>query len=119
MKLTEFRNGDAIDLFADLLSPISNISADEDFRKMFGKATRFEVAQYLLKNHKDDVLEVLARTNGQTVKEYDANAIEMLKQLLEIFNDKELVQFFQSQGLRGADVPFGSATENTAETETT
>ena len=116
MKFSDFRGADALDLFADLLDPIANIASDEKFRAMVGKSGRADIARYLLKDKKADVLEILAKMNGTTVEEYNANAIEMLSQLMEIINDKEFVKFFQSQGLMAADVPFGSATENTTGT---
>lgn len=118
MKFSDFRNGDAIDLLADLLDPIANIASDMEFRKlvMAKNRDRARIAQYLLRNHKNDVMEVLARMNGQTVAEYDANAVQMLTQVMAILNDAEFAQFFQSQGLMNADGSFGSAMANTEET---
>lgn len=116
MKLSEYKNEDALDLLADLLEPIGNISSDKAFIATINKSTRFEIAQYLLKNHKEDIITILARISGQKREEYSANAMQMLSQLLEVVNDKEFVDFFQSQGLKAIGASSGSVMENTEET---
>lgn len=116
MRLSDYKNEDALELLADLLEPVGNISSDKAFIATIKKSTRFEIAQYLLKNHKGDIITILARLNGQKREEYSANAMQMLTQLLEIINDKELVDFFQSQGLKALGASSGSVMENTEET---
>ena len=98
MKISEFKNEDAIDLLADLIEPTANILADNEIQAAFKAETnKLTIAKKCLKLHKKDVLEILAIVNGQTPEEYTCNPISILVDLLAILNDKELVDFFVEQ----------------------
>lgn len=118
MKLTDYKNEDALDLLADILDPFSEILADKEIIKMFQdkNATRIKAVQYLLKEHKKPILQIMARLDGVPVEQYEINLLDIPKKLLEILNDKELIDFFRSQGQTMAGGSFGSVTENTTET---
>lgn len=116
MKITEYRNEDALDLLADIIGPASAIINDNVFRSKMQTEPKLTLVMYILKNHKRSIIEILARLEGKTVKEYDANVIQMTKSLLEIMNDKELIDFFRSQGQMTVGAFSGSATETTEET---
>lgn len=118
MKLTDYKNEDALDLLADILDPFSEILADPEIIKMFKDkdATRIKAVQYLLKEHKKPILQIMARLDGVPVEQYEINLLDIPKKLLEILNDKELIGFFRSQGQTMASGSFGSAMENTTET---
>lgn len=117
MKISEIKNEDALDLLADIFFPISNILNDMTLRKKFQTETKATIAMYILKNHKRSIIEILARLDGVKVSEYNANIVQMTKSLLDIMNDKELMDFFQSQGRSMGDASSGSATETTGETD--
>lgn len=97
MKLSEYRNEDALDLLADIIEPASEIMTDGEFKNLISKpdVKKVELAKYLLKQHKTDIIAILARLNGEDV--YDASIVDILKQVLDLMNDKELIDFFVSQ----------------------
>lgn len=96
MKLSEYRNEDALDLLADLIEPVAVLMTDEKLKKMIAEdAARIDVAKHLLKAHNKEIIAVLARLNGAEV--YDANIVDILKQVLDLINDPVLVDFFASQ----------------------
>lgn len=115
-KFTDYKNEDALDLLADLLDPISNIAVDKEFTNNIHNRTKMESIQYVLKSHSSDIIKVLARLDDVPVKEYQANSLQIVKQLLEIVNDEDFISFFRSQGQRSVSAPSGSATESTEET---
>jgi hypothetical protein len=116
MKISEYRNEDALDLLADIIAPASAIIADPNFQKKVQTEPKLTIVMYVLKNHKRSIVEILARLEGKTVKEYDANIVQMTKSLLEILNDEELKDFFLSQGQMTDGAFSGSAMESTEET---
>lgn len=116
MKLSEYKNEDALDLLADLIEPVSVLMTDDKLKKMISDgAKRVDVAKYLLKAHKTEIITVLARLNGAEV--YDANIVEILKQVLDLINDPVLVDFFVSQVRNLGGAISTPAMENTEETE--
>lgn len=115
MKLSEYKNEDALDLLADLIEPAYVIMTDETFRDMIGTANKMQIAKYILKEHGKEIITILARLNGDGV--YEANVVEILTQVIDLMNDKVLADFFvsQVQTLGGAtSIP---ATESTEEIE--
>jgi len=94
-KLSEYKNEEALDLLADIMVPIAGIMTDKNIRKKFTK-NRIEGISYLLKHHKKAVLEIMAILDGVPVKEYTCNMITLPKQILEILNDADLMDFFDS-----------------------
>lgn len=118
MKLSQIKDADAIDLLAEIIVPAQKMLADEKFAKMYRSNTPYILlVQYLLKEHKQSVIEILACMNRKSVADYHFNIITLTKDLLELLNDEELVTVFQSQGQKKQGESFGSATENTPETE--
>lgn len=97
-KLSEIRDGDAIELLADLIDPISEIASDESAREEMMKlgkgAAPMELIKPLLKNHKESILKILAIMEGVPYEEYHCNAITLPLRLIEILNDKELINLF-------------------------
>lgn len=124
-KLSEIQNEDAIDVLADLLDPIAEISKDKEVRapKKLEDGTevpktRLEIVQTILKRHKRAVIQILAILDGVPLEEYKINMIQIPAKVYECLNDKDILAFFQSQGLNLSDAPSGSATENTGAEET-
>lgn len=115
MKLSEYKNEDALDLLADLLDPVAHIFADEEVKRIFTTGTKIETIRYVLKNHSKRIIEILARLEGVEAKDYNANIAKMTASLLEILNDEELIGFFTSQELTEEKIPSGSVTEITKE----
>ena len=116
-KLSEIKGEDALDVLADVLDPIMEISADEKFVAMCrGNGKKSEIVKYLLKTHKCEVLEVMAILDGEDPQTYAPPIVKLPVMLLELFNDPDLISLFQSQDTVTSS---GSATENTEETDKT
>ena len=112
MKLSEYKNEDALDLLADLMEPATELLADEELRKVFKEKSRLEAIKHAIKNHKRAVLEILARIDGKSVDEYECNVLTIPIKAIEIINDRDLIDFFRSQGQNEDESSFGPAMEN-------
>ena len=117
-KLSEIKNEDALDVLADILEPTMEIFTDTVFKKKYDDGNIMDAVKYVIKAHKKAIIEVLAGLDGVPVNEYSVNVIEIPKRLFELLNDKDTLDFFQSQGLKISDISFGSVMGNTGETET-
>jgi len=117
-KISEIKNEDALDVIADIIDPVIEICADQKFKKEFESGNRGEAIRLLIKAHKKAVLAILAALDGESIETYQVNIVQIPTKLFELFNDKDMIAFFQSQGLKISGISFGSATENTEETET-
>lgn len=123
MKLSEFKNEEALELVADILDPASRILADKRFKTAYSakgetiiKATR--AAKVALKHHSKDVLEILARLNKCDPSEFEVNAIQIPAMLVDVLSDDALVDLFMSAEQMEDETPSGSASENTEDHET-
>lgn len=118
MKLSDYKNEDALEVLADLLEPVQEILTDEGFKDIIKKGIskaeeKVALAKYLLKNHSKAIIAILARLNGGD--KYEANIAEILTQVLDLINDKVLADFFVSQVQSLGDGTSLPATENTEE----
>lgn len=111
-KLSEIQNEEALDVLADILAPVMVIAKDGEV-KAAAKKGKVEAVQYVIKNHKKPILKILAILDGVPVEEYKINVVQIPVKLTELLNDKDLMDFFQSQGLMISDEISGSATEST------
>lgn len=123
-KLSEIQNEEALDVLADLLDPIAEISKDKEIRKPSVDdagnpipKTRLEIAQIAIKRHKKAVLKILATLDGEPLETYSVNLVQIPLKVYELLNDEDMMDFFKSQGLNLSDAFSGSATENTEEAE--
>lgn len=117
-KLSEIKNEDALDVLAEILEPAGELFADKDLRKIFENGgNRTELVKKILKEHKTAIIKIMAALDGIPYEEYECNIITLPLKLLDLFNDEDLLQFFQSQGLTMGDKYSGSATESIAVTE--
>lgn len=98
MKLSEFENEKALDLIADIIEPISEISTDTEFVSHIRNGEKLSAVKVLLKNHKKSVLYILAILNNEEPNKYKANILTMTKSVLELLNDEDLMTVFQMQG---------------------
>jgi hypothetical protein len=119
MKLSDYKNEDALDLLADLLEPVSEIMTDKELQTIAAKGDKMALVKYVLKNKKQQVVQILARMENKTVNEYNATLTEMFAQLLDVMNDKVMNDFFASQAQKIVGASSVSATENTAAADET
>lgn len=113
-RLSEYRDEEALEILADLMEPVAEALQDKTIVEMINNGSNnLKVVAYLLKNHKKEVIKVLALLEGVPVEEYHCNIISLPKQVLDILNDKDLRDFFQSQGQMMEEKTSGSVMENT------
>lgn len=119
MKLSEYKNEDALDVLAEIFEPACNIIGDEKFQKLFNSGDKFKIIKYLLSNKKrqKDIIAILAAIDRTPVKKYEINLVALPAKIIEIFNDEELLNFFVSQGYGTEEESSGSATGNIEEIE--
>ena len=110
-KLSEYKNEEALDLLADILEPVAHIFADKDFVEQL-QTNKMSAIQHVIRNHKSDVLMIMARLEGVSVDEYQCTIFTLPMALINMLNDPDLIDFFKSQGLKINEESFGSATEN-------
>lgn len=116
MKLSELSTDRAADVLCELTPYIANITGDKDLLDELGKkfdkkgksvaelytfaAHKYAVlVPILLKEHREDVfgaLSVLNETEPEKIAEQ--NVMETMRQVRDVFQDKGLVNFFESFG---------------------
>lgn len=116
MKLSEIKGEKAIEVFADLLAPVSKILTDEEIVKAFkNEESRVAIIQKMLKKHAKEVIEAMAIIDGTPVEEFKEKVdfLTLPTKLMDFFNDEAVSKLFMSQSQKEDVKPFGSATENT------
>lgn len=116
-KLSEYKNEEALDILADLLDPSAVILSDNDIRDAWESNNRLLAIKIAIKNHKKEVIDILAIMEGVPRDEYKCNVITLPARLLEILNDEDLIAFFKSQGRNEKEESSGSAMVSTEESE--
>lgn len=95
MKLSEYKNEDAIEVIADIIEPLSAIFTDDEIKK---EKNRMKAVSKALKKYKKEVIQILARIDGVPVEKYECNALTLPIKVLEVMNDKEIQDFLESLG---------------------
>ena len=120
-KLSEYKDEQALDLLADVFEPAVNILTDEDFAKAFDSGRRIDAIKIAIKNHKPEVMTVLAAMEGVPVDEFHCSIFTLPMRLgeviSEIMKNPEVMAFFTQQGKKKSETAFGSATESTEDNE--
>ena len=110
MKLSEIKGERVLDVIAELVVPVANIAMDEQAAKLFkrealpeGKtakeffAERFKLGvPPLIKNHKADLVSILATLKGETAEEYLENMtlISLTKDFTDLITDDAFLELF-------------------------
>lgn len=106
-KLSEFRGDEAIEVLADLIEPATTILSDPEARGIVGDGSKVKIITYILKHHKESVLQIMAVLDGVDITDKKAytdfkksvNILTLPVNLLAILNDPDVQSLFQSQGL--------------------
>lgn len=113
-KLADYKDAEAIELWADLLEPITKIMADKDVANTVksGKAP-FMIASEILKSHKEDAITILLRIDPTPIDGLNV-IVRIIDIVMEIMNNEEVKSFFASaeQATTLKEIS-GSATVNT------
>ena len=115
MKLSDLKGEAALDALADMIEPAAEIMTDAQFIRAIKGDNRMKAVQIAIKNHKKAIIAIMAASEGVKPEELEVNVLTLPKKLLEVFNDPEVVNLFQSQGQTVTSS--GSAMVNTEDEE--
>ena len=115
-RLSEIKGEDAVDVLADLMSPVTAITSDEKIRKTWEskKKTMADFVTAIFKSHKDALVQVLCILDGSTRDEYLKNAtvISIVQDAMYVMNDPVMKELFTGQSQKSVEENSGSATES-------
>lgn len=113
-KLSDYKDEEAIELWGDLLEPLTNIISDNEVKELL-KTSKLKCAQVVLKKHKSDAITMLKRIDDSEID--GLNLVLRLTELLaEIGSNEDIKGFFGFAELTDKEFT-GSVTENTEEKE--
>ena len=120
-RLADYKGEEAIDLLADIIEPMAIILADKSVRAMAEnkdeKVPIVKLVKPMLKNHKKELIEILARVAEMPVEEYEKTISVFILpiQVMDFFNDPMVQSLFTSQSQTAVTslASFGSVTEST------
>lgn len=112
MRLSDFKDKKGVEVVAKLLVPIGNISADKEMTEAKKNVRHMgEFASVALQKHSQDVMDMLAILNEQNPEEYHCTGATVLRDVLDMFSDPDMLALFGLQ--RQTPASSGSASENT------
>lgn len=123
MRLSDYKGEEALDVLADIIEPVTLILGDKEIQELAKehKGPLIKFVKPMIKNHKREVLEILARLENEPVEKYKekVNILTLPTAILELINDPEIQSLFHSQGQTQVTslASSGSATENTEASE--
>ena len=123
MRLSDYKGEAALDKLAEIIEPLTTVLADPEMQELAkGKnKSMIKYAKPMLKNHKQEVLEILAALENEPVETYKEKVtlLTLPVKLLEFLNDPEVQALFPSQHQSEVtSLPnFGAVTENTGANE--
>lgn len=110
MRLSEVKGEHVLDVIADIVVPVGNIAQDEKAAVLFKRETApegvsakdFAIAKIqrglpvLLKDHKQDIIQILASLADVSGEEYTENMTlaSLSKDVIELLTDEEFIRFF-------------------------
>lgn len=114
MKLSELKGEDALEAFAELLEPVALILSDKDvLADIQADKPHLLIVKKLLKNHKKEVIQIMAVMNQKDAESYEPSFTEIPATLFDLLNDKNITSLFTSQSQNSGLNNSGSAMENT------
>ena len=114
VKLSDYKGEEAIELWADLLDPISAILTNKEVVQVVrSNKSRLEIAKTILKNNKDEATQILLRIDPEPIDGINL-VMRLMFILAEIGQNEDIKPFFGSaaQDMTGNESS-GSVTENT------
>ena len=119
MKLSDYKGEAALDKLAEIIEPLTIMLADPAMQEIAksGSSSMIKYAKPMLKNHKKEVLEILAALEDEPVETYieKVTLLTLPAKLIEFLNDPEVQALFPSQAQNEVTslASIGSVTENT------
>ena len=112
-KLSDYKNEDAIELWADILDPLMAIFQDDEFLKELssGKPV-FKLASLILKKFKNEATQIVL-----AIDETEITGLNLLPRVIDVIkevkNSEEFAGFFGSTPQKKENASSGSAMANT------
>ena len=111
-RLSDYKDEEAIDLWADLLDQIIAIFTDPEVAKMAGQPP-LQIARVIVKNHKTEVTQILLRIDPTPV-----DGLNVIIRLVDVLNELEASPEIKSfLGLSSEKKPTKSSGSATASTK--
>lgn len=113
-RLSDYKGDEAIELWADLLEPLSTILSDEKVQGVIksGKS-KMIIAKEILKSHKKEALEIMMRVDPEPIDGMNI-ILRLIGLLADIGQNEEIRSFFGFAVQETTESESsGSATENT------
>ena len=116
-KLTDFKDDEALELWADLLDPLSAILTDEKIRKATkaGKS-KMVIAKEIMKRHKKEAAAILLRIDDTPIDGLNF-MIRLVDLITDIGKNDEIRAFFGYADQQTEGASSGLPTETTEEEE--
>lgn len=117
-KLSDYKGNEAIELWADLLDPLTMILTDDKIRKVVsGGKSKIEIAKEILKSHKDEAVEIMLRIDPEPLDGLNI-ILRLVALLADIGQNEEIKGFFgYAEQAQTESASSGSVTENTEDAE--
>lgn len=113
MKLSEYKDEDALDVLADLVEPAAEIFSDKEIKVAADGGNRARAVAVAIKRHKKAVIAIMAALERKPVEEFHCNVLTLPIKLIEILNDPDVMALFPFAGQTAERKPSGSLLENT------
>lgn len=126
MKLSQIKGTRCLEVIADVVEPIARIAEDKEAKAIFApkkKPKNMTAAAFmaqrvrkglpsLLRNHEDDIVEILATINGVTPEEYarEMTMASLITDVMDVLLDSDFVSFFTSAAATGGSPTSASGT---------
>jgi len=113
-KLSDYTGDDAIELWADLLEPLSTILTDENVRDVIQSGdSRLNIAKTILKSHKKEAVTILLRIDPEPINGLNI-ILRLIALLADIGENEEIKSFFgYAAQVKKDDGSSGFVMENT------
>lgn len=93
-KLSDFKGDEAIELWADLLEPLTEILTDSEVKKAVESGrSKIAIAQIVLKNHKKEAVEIMLRIDPTPIDGLNV-VLRLVALLTDIGQNEEIKGFF-------------------------
>ena len=114
--MAERTNEEKLELFADLLEPAAVLIGDKELRDIINRGEpKIRAAAAAIRNHKSEVITILARMDDVPVEEYRVNLLALPVKLVRLLNKTEIKELFTgAEQMNDAEFS-GSATEITGD----
>lgn len=96
-KLADFKDEEAIVLWGNLFQILAEMAEDEKTIEAMKSGNKTKMIACLTNEHPDIAMKLL-RLLSEKGDEYHCTAGSVLKDVMELFNDEDLLQVFYSQG---------------------